>query len=403
MSSPKASVAGEHAFGKLLRLNPPRFFRRVLGWATRKTTRTALSIRYAIVKSVVLPAICSPRLERYQAYPCPRRQPLFLILRNKYCEGRERYGPSNEEHVISSPLKSAGVAETVEYYYDLDYSPGLFGDSRLVNLVRGVRPDLIVLSSYGPFDKRLPQLEVLRTIRSKCGIPIIAIWFDGYGDIKIEASAAMSGVVDLNILVDSGFLADHFSDKPNYLYLWPPLDFSVFFPVNGTQDIPVSFLGSTGAYRDMRKPFLSYLEEQKLPLYRAGGQREQLVSLEEYADILRRSKISLNFSYCPGGLHQLKGRVFEVMFSRALLLETENTEITRYFTPMVDYVPFDSKEDLADKVRYYLQHEDEREQIALNGYTKATEQYNHEEFWSRVLGKAADLKLLASPLAARGE
>ena len=390
------SVARKQAIGQLRRLEPRRLYRGVL----ERTKRGITSIRNAVVKSVIVPAVYSPRLDRYHADPSPRRRPLFLVLRNKYCDGLEQYGPSNEEHDISSPLRSADVADTVEYHYDLDHSAGLFGDSKLVSLVSRIRPDLIILGNYYPFDKRFPQLEVLKAIRWKCGIPMVALWADSYGDLKIEASAAMSGVVDLNILYDSEFLADHFPDKQNYLCLWSPRDFCVFFPGNGPRDISVSFAGSTGSYRDVRKPFLSYLEELNLPIYRAGGQREQLISVEEYAGILRRSKISLNFSYGAGGLHQLKGRVFEVMFSGALLLESENTEITRYFTPMVDYVPFDSKEDLSDKVRYYLQHEDERQQIALNGYTKATKQYNHEEFWSRVLAKAADLNLLATPSAA---
>jgi hypothetical protein len=206
----------------------------------------------------------------------------------------------------------------------------------------------------------------------------------------------MSNGIDLNILLDSGFLAKHFPERNDFIYLWTPLDFSVFHPGDGQRDIPISFLGSIGSYRNVRAEYLDYLKRQHLDIYHTGGQREQLVSLERYAEILRRSKISLNFSHGIPGCHMLKGRVFEVLFSGTLLMESENAETSQYFTPMVDYVVFDSKQDLVDKVRYYLEHEDERQRIAYNGYMKATTEYNHDVFWNKVMGKLEELNLIGS-------
>jgi hypothetical protein len=200
--------------------------------------------------------------------------------------------------------------------------------------------------------------------------------------------------IDLHLCIDTGVLAQHFFDQPNFLNLWPPLDFNTFHPGDGQRDIPISFLGKIGRGRTDRQEYLSYLKERNIGLYHTGGQDEELIPLDTYADILRRSKISLNFSLAAPGIHQLKGRVMEVLFSGALLMETENSETKRYFTPMVDYVVFDTKEDLLDKARYYLEHEDERQEIAYNGYRKATTEYNHQVFWDRVMGKLAELKVL---------
>jgi hypothetical protein len=204
----------------------------------------------------------------------------------------------------------------------------------------------------------------------------------------------MSNGIDLNILLDSRFLAKHFPERNDFIYLWTPLDFSVFHLGDGQRDIPVSFLGSIGSYRNVRVEYLDYLKAQQLDIYHTGGQREQLISLERYAEILRRSKISLNFSHGPPGIHYLKGRVFEILFSGALLMENANSETPQYFTPMVDYVVFDSKQDLVDKVRYYLEHDDERQQIAYSGYLKATTEYNHNVFWTKVMAKLKELNLI---------
>jgi glycosyltransferase involved in cell wall biosynthesis len=343
--------------------------------------------------------IYAPRLERCAARPTSRKVPRFLVLRCKYNGMRERFGVSNEEHVVSGPLRSAKIADTVEHYYDVDRHGGIFGDSKLVDLVSRVRPDLIIVSSYSPFSSKHTQFEVLKAIRAKCHIPLLVFWWDVYQRAYIHFCSHMLDAVDLHIEGDGAELSQHFSDKNNFLRLWAPLDFSVFHPGAERRDIPISFVGSLKGYQNIRVDYLNYLREKNVDVYQTGGVSEQRVSLEEYADILRRSKISLHFSQTQlEGHHQLKGRVFETMFSGALLMESENSEIKQYFTPDVDYVSFDSKADMLDKVRYYLEHEGERQEIANNGYRKATTEYNHQVFWNRIMDKLAELKVFPAPL-----
>ena len=73
-------------------------------------------------------------------------------------------------------------------------------------------------------------------------------------------------------------------------------------------------------------------------------------------------------------------------------MESENPQTRCYFTPMQDYVSFDSKNDLVDKIRYYLEHEDERAEIAARGELKVRQYYNHIEFWKRVMNKLEEVK-----------
>jgi hypothetical protein len=342
--------------------------------------------------------VYAPRLDRCGARKPSRRAPLFLVLRYKYNSGVERFGPSNEEWILSAPLRSLKIADTVEHYYDVDRHGGIFGDSKLVDLVTRVRPDLMILSSYDPCNSKDTQFEVVRAIRSKCHIPLLVFWPDVIRRDAIPNCTSMLDALDLVIEIDGSKLSQHFSDRNNFLRLWCPFDVSVFHPGDETRDIPISFVGSLEGYQNVRIEYLNYLKEKNVDLYQTGGQHEQAaVSLEEYADILRRSKISLSFSQGTVYGHQLKGRVFEIMFSGALLMENENSETKQFFTPMVDYVSFGSKEDLLDKVRYYLQHDAERQEIAYNGYRKATSEYNHRVFWNRTLDKLAELKVLPAP------
>jgi hypothetical protein len=347
-----------------------------------------------IVRNIIFPFVYSPKIEKCDPKLSERLRPRFLLLRYKFAHGDKRFGISNEEHAVSAPLKSAALSDVVEYYYDLNYPGGIFGDKGLVDLVAHIKPDIIILSSYNYLSLKQPHFETLKGIHSQCGIPFVFIWHDSSGDGAISAAEDLKDLIDLNIMLDSGNLAKHFSEKDRYLRLWVPLDFRVFHPGDGARDIPVSFVGSTGSYRNVRMKYLNYLKEKEIDICHTGGQLEQFIPQERYADILRQSRISLNFSFSVPGTYQLKARVFEILFSGALLMENENSETSQYFTPMVDYVAFDSRKDLFDKIRYYLNHEDERREIAHNGYMKATQEYNYKVFWDSVLARLKELKLL---------
>jgi hypothetical protein len=343
--------------------------------------------------------VYAPRLGRCAARPTSRKVPCFLVLRWKYNFGQKRFGISTAEHQLCGPLRSAKIADTVEHYYDVDRHGGIFGDSKLVNLVTRVRPDLIILSGYTPFGKH-NRFEVLKAIRAKCDIPLLVIWGDGLiSNWSLPICSYMSDAIDLNIQLDTAWLSQQFPDKNNFLRLWTPLDFNVFHPGDRPRDIPICFVGSLISHPNVRVEHLNYLKEKNIDVYvKSGLFHGQRLSLEEYADILRRSEISLNFSQRTEEGHQLKGRVFETMFSGALLMETENSETKQFFTPDVDYVSFGSKSDMLDKVRYYLEHDAERQRIALSGHLKATREYNHQVFWNRVMDKLAELKVFPAPL-----
>ena len=139
--------------------------------------------------------------------------------------------------------------------------------------------------------------------------------------------------------------------------------------------------------------YLDYLREHNIDAYFRDSTTGP-ISTERYAQVLRQSKISLHFSDSANGTHTIGGRVMEVMFSGALLLEKETSLTSEFFTPMIDYVPFDTRGDMLDKVRFYLEHDDERQEIALAGYHKATKEYNHQVFWDRVMAKLTELSLL---------
>ena len=190
--------------------------------------------------------------------------------------------------------------------------------------------------------------------------------------------------LDLHISWDnprSGFHSA-FPKRDNHLYLWVPQDPTYFYK-DSVQDIPVSFVGSP-RYRD-RQHCLSHLIKEIPSALVTGGQRESNLSPEKYAELIRRTKIGINFSLSPAMFYQTKGRIFEILASGSMLLELKNPSTSSLFEPGVDYVEFESAKEMVDKIRYYTEHEEERLKIAESGYKKYNEKYTAQKFWDRII------------------
>lgn len=89
----------------------------------------------------------------------------------------------------------------------------------------------------------------------------------------------------------------------------------------------------------------------------------------EMPKIFHLSKINLNITAKPirSGLSL---RIWDVLGCGGFLICNYQPEIMDYFEPGVDLELYGSQEELLQKVDYYLNHEEERRQIARNGYEK---------------------------------
>jgi hypothetical protein len=56
-------------------------------------------------------------------------------------------------------------------------------------------------------------------------------------------------------------------------------------------------------------------------------------------------------------------------------------ETPKILTPFIDYVPFISKKDCYEKIKYYLNNESEREEISQSGYRKSQFLFSSKRFW----------------------
>ncbi len=99
-------------------------------------------------------------------------------------------------------------------------------------------------------------------------------------------------------------------------------------------------------------------------------------SLTEMPKIFHLSKINLNMTIKPIQTG-LPLRIFDILGCGGFLMTNYQAELQEYFEIGGDLEAYSSMEELADKCDYYLTHEDERKQIALNGYRKVCGQHTY--------------------------
>jgi len=320
----------------------------------------------------------------------------YIILGCKYHDANPSFGFSQVEQHLLASLEATELASLTKFYPDdfllKHHCPG---DPELLDLCGKIRPDLIILSwmcglKYNPKLGAIgrdenPKLATLQILSDKMGIPIVAMWWDHVWDIHILNAEMLRSCIRLNVVGDTSTFFSKVSHPEKYLLLWGPQAPRFFYDSKGERDIPISFVGRLS--KKGRKEKIAALKEADIGFYHTGGQQEHPIPFEEVASICRRSKIIVNFSASPSGNPQVVARVMEATLSSAMLLEEDNPETRRLFDPMVDYVPYKGVDDLVEKARYYLEHEDERAAIAESGCQRATENYNNVVFWKTVFNR----------------
>lgn len=316
-------------------------------------------------------------------------KPSALFLIEKWCDANPAVGLSNSAHNLINTLELSGYASYSSFHFDeYYYEKKCSGDKALLEKCINEKIDFIVLTwLFGVSAVNNPRIETLKIIRNKLNVPIVALWYDSANPHVMDTVVLLESIVDLNVVIDSTTAFSYRAKFPEkYLPLWTPQDSRLFFDPGIKRDIGVSFVGSMNNYAD-RELFIKSLIAAGINIHLSGGQRENKLSVEEYACTFQRSKITLNFSnyMTTTNIKQYKGRIFEATLCGAMLMELENPETAKWFEPMIDYIPFTDEKDLVDKVNYYLNHEEERVLIAERGHRKAVSLYTGTRFWHEIL------------------
>ena len=93
--------------------------------------------------------------------------------------------------------------------------------------------------------------------------------------------------------------------------------------------------------------------------------------------VFKEAKINLNIT-----LRSIKSgiplRAFDVLGAGGFLLTNFQADFMDCYVPGEDFVYYESKQDMLNKIDYYLKHEDERIAIAKNGFERTKENHTYK-------------------------
>ena len=130
-------------------------------------------------------------------------------------------------------------------------------------------------------------------------------------------------------------------------------------------------------------PFDLYTPDKEISL--PGGINHGPVDYYDMAPyVMKKAKINLNIT-----LRSIKSgiplRAFDILGAGGFLLTNYQADFVDCYTPDDDFIAFESKEDLLNKISYYLNHEDERKQIAQNGFIKTNRCHTYQHRIKEIL------------------
>lgn len=173
---------------------------------------------------------------------------------------------------------------------------------------------------------------------------------------------------------------------------------------NLPKDIDLSFIGTLGG-RARRLDYIKYLSDNGIPIETFGGDSfNGQITFEKKIEIINRSKINLDFNGASEETRlnrkhqinkrkkQIKGKCFEYTMCRSFTLCEYAPGLEHFFEVGKEIDVFYDKEELLEKVKYYLKHEEERESIARRGYERAKRDYDAKLAVPKLLSTIDELR-----------
>ena len=321
----------------------------------------------------------------------------LLFVNEKWPANVKEYGPSSSDHVLLSAFKNTNLGDHRAFHFDeYFYEHNKKGDFKLLEEVIDYKPDLIVYSWLAGFHN--PEVDTIKLIH-KLGHKIVCIWWDFMWPKSMEAAELLSPFIDAHIIMDNPFAPFQIPmhSKRKHLPLWTPNDQTLFYgDPNSKRLIDIQFCGDITGGGKYREEYIKKLEKLKYNVFISGKSKDKREPIKGYTDKLRQTKIVPNLS---NGL--LKGRIFETTLCGAMLMEPEKSVCSAYFVKGKEYVPYEDEKDYFDKIRYYLEHENERLEIAVAGHKRVNDKYNTRRFWRIVLNKVGLLDVDENELYGR--
>ena len=315
--------------------------------------------------------------------------------------GRHAYGDpargEGYEHANFLPAFAA-LGHQVELFDSFDRSAYRdFADLnlRLIERIQAFQPDVIfcVLMGYEVW------LETLDLMRSKTPAAVVNWGTDDSWKFR-QFTRYLTEHVDLHVTTHARALAEAEKLGINNIVVsqWAAAASRLTEPLPSQAcAYDVTFVGA--AYGNRRAQVKEMARRGiDVTCFGHGWERGPVAS-HDVDWIYRSSRVSLNFA--DSGLQlsgiglarsrQVKARTFEVPGAGGFLLTEESDSLAEYFRVGAEMITYRDNDELAEKIRYFLNHSDERDAIARAGHQRVRREHLYEARFAPILERAVKI------------
>ena len=267
---------------------------------------------------------------------------------------------------VGEPLKKV-FSRVVDYDFGKNYAQ--FGvcqtNNEIIDLIRVERPKYVMWPSMS-----YEILESTFQLVRKEGTLVVGWFFDDECRFN-DYSKWWIPYLDYVLTVDKESVKKYRELGVPAMQLLVTCSPEAFRKLEAQKRYDVSFVGSKIADRGS---VIDQLRASGIQVQTFGkGWDTGYVSFDEMVNIYNASKINLSFmkSYGINTRPQMKNKIFDICMCGSFLLCEYIPGIEELYELDKEIVCFRDIEEAADKIRYYLSHENEREGIAQAGWERA--------------------------------
>lgn len=255
----------------------------------------------------------------------------------------------------------------------------------LINLVKKYRPEYLVWPAYS--DDEIDK-ESFKKIR-ELGVIIVGIFFDEGSTFESYSKYWLTSL-DYVVSVDANESIKQHRDLGIQAIFEPCCASGLIYTKKRLEyKYPVSFVGSRYG---PRKKMVQELSRLGIPVttFGKGWPGQGYLELKKMVAVFNQSKINLNFTNDGA---QLRARMFEVCMSGGFLLTQYCPGLKKLFNIGKEIECFYSIAEAAQKINYYLTHDQERRAIARAGWLKTRKEYSLEAMFTRIFSAIENNKV----------
>jgi len=245
---------------------------------------------------------------------------------------------------------------------------------------------------------------------------ILAVNYNCNASYQLELISEVSPAFDYCLTVEDFRFDDYKALGANAIYFQEGANPKYYKPCDVPKEYEVIFIGQ--CYGD-RPDHIRYLLDQGIDIkcfgpnwdkvmatpmkklknlfYKIIGKKKKVKPLlpssiigkvlpfDEMIKTYSKAKIAINFGTC-GETHltgqrvtQIRLRDFEAPMCGVFYLTEDNAELKNFYKSDKELIFYNDKEDLSDKIKYYLANDNEREKIAKAGRDRAIKEHSWEK------------------------